>query len=599
LLQKFDPKLGVNEGIGKYSYLSVESTSPKPYTQSTEITIPLTNSNCDVIEFHRSFFTLWLDLYLNVWTPDNYANLFYNGPHGAELGENPVSAPNDEATNITRKLDLFFIGFKNATDCIDSYKIQHNGVDIGTTMQNRAGMESFLFNQMKPQIEKKNKKGSYSLYEDVIRADPGVCGVYLTYQQLIEALTADSHRIHIKFPVTIGFDMLLPLQGFNLFPNSIFGDLSLVIKVNPNALVWCSTEPGLYITRRNHTVYTGVNAGISALCDTAYNNIVPCTPFEMYSKRFTQVRVSGYARGNLYVQESTVVAGTGYGMYDATPLKIDPDVSITSSAVSTIMGFSLRDSVKEAFSLYYATTPFVIASERVFIQSFSTGPSASGLNCAMNIPLNNAKEVIALFPRDANEITCFRNPEYNHLMLTMLNRNFPQKGAHSNSTEFYRMELESCNLDTGLCPTQSFETSYNKKSCPYFPFRQRCEEDDTDFLMIFNLERQSSNAFFADPVNSANESITLTGGPQAQGIGDPVNKTGGDVYYFLNAENDQTDDEAHKNHTAPILAVVSDTFWLFSTKERPLYEIGMTWNECLAKNFPQVLQRLVTGARSI
>jgi hypothetical protein len=30
LLQKYDPKLGINEGIGKYSYLSVESTSPKP-----------------------------------------------------------------------------------------------------------------------------------------------------------------------------------------------------------------------------------------------------------------------------------------------------------------------------------------------------------------------------------------------------------------------------------------------------------------------------------------------------------------------------------------------------------------------------------------
>jgi hypothetical protein len=30
LLQKFDPKLGTNEGIGKYSYLTVESDTPKP-----------------------------------------------------------------------------------------------------------------------------------------------------------------------------------------------------------------------------------------------------------------------------------------------------------------------------------------------------------------------------------------------------------------------------------------------------------------------------------------------------------------------------------------------------------------------------------------
>ncbi|GHU20318.1 hypothetical protein FACS189472_11450 [Alphaproteobacteria bacterium] len=177
-------------------------------------------------------------------------------------------------------------------------------------------------------------------------------------------------------------------------------------------------------------------------------------------------------------------------------------------------------------------------------------------------------------------------------MLTLLNRNFPQKGCHSNSTEFYRMELESCNLDTILCPTQSFENSYLKKVCPYYPARQRCSEDDTDFLMIFNLERQSSNAFFADPVNSSNESITLTGSPQSQGVGDYAAHKGGDVYYYLNAENDTTDDEAHKNHTAPILAIVSDSFWLFTTTDRPTYEIATGWNETLAKHFPEVMSRL-------
>jgi hypothetical protein len=158
------------------------------------------------------------------------------------------------------------------------------------------------------------------------------------------------------------------------------------------------------------------------------------------------------------------------------------------------------------------------------------------------------------------------------------------------------MELESCNLDTILAPTESFEISYLKKVCPYFPARQRSQSDDTDFLLIFNLERQSSNAFFSDPVNSSNESVTLTGSPQAQGMGDWDTKTGGDVYYYLNDEQDGTDDDAHKNHTCPILAVVSDTFWLFSATDRPTYEIGMSWNECLAKHFPDVLRRLAGTA---
>jgi hypothetical protein len=140
-------------------------------------------------------------------------------------------------------------------------------------------------------------------------------------------------------------------------------------------------------------------------------------------------------------------------LYYSAPLRIDPDTCVTREAVSTILGFSLKDSVKNALVEYYTNVPFVIPSERIFIQAFSTGPTESGLNCAMNIPLNNAKEIISVFPRNANETTVFRNPEYNHLMLTLLNRNFPQKGANSTSADFYRIELESCNLDTILCPT--------------------------------------------------------------------------------------------------------------------------------------------------
>jgi hypothetical protein len=145
------------------------------------------------------------------------------------------------------------------------------------------------------------------------------------------------------------------------------------------------------------------------------------------------------------------------------------------------------------------------------------------------------------------------------------------------------LELESCNLDTILPPTESFENSYLKKVCPTKPIRQRCNEDDTDFVICFNLERQSSNAFFADPVTSASETITLVGAPQIQGEGD--------VYYNLAAEN-----EADKiNEARPILGITSDTFWLFSTGRAATYEIATTWNECLAKNYPEILQRLVAA----
>jgi hypothetical protein len=446
-------------------------------------------------------------------------------------------------------------------------------------MQNKASMESFLFNQMKPQTEKSNKHGSYSLWEDVAAADESVCGIYLTYEQLKEQLTVDNKILHFKFPVTIGFDMLLPLQGFNLFPNSLFGDLSLIIKVNSNALVWACTDARRYIAERRLITVTGIGGVPSDACEQAFSKIVSNSPNDYFDHRFTQVRVPGHARSNIWVNTTTEKA-----FYNMCNLTISPDSHITLDAVSTITGFSLREEVKSALATYYSTRPFVVPSERIWLNSFSTGPDAGGLNCSMTIPLNNAKEVIVLFPRSANDLTVFRNPQYRGLMITMLNRNFPQKGCDTNSTEFYRLELEACNLDTILPPTESFENSFLKKVFPVKPSRQRCNEDDTDFLVCFNLERQSANAFFSDPVNSASETITLVGSPQVQGDGD--------IYFNLAAENEPD----KPNEARPILGIVSDTFWMFSTGQRANYEIALSWQECLAKNFPNVYQTLARMA---
>jgi hypothetical protein len=348
------------------------------------------------------------------------------------------------------------------------------------------------------------------------------------------------------------------------------------VKVNPNSLVWCSTDPEQYIDYRRYMTICGEpQQEINQAMAIGFQNLTAVNWDEFYDRRFTQVRVDGMVRCNLYVNVETMKCG-----YNGTSLRIDPVTVVTLDARSTITGFSLKDSVKGALAQYYSVTPFVIPSERIFIQSFSTGPTASGLNSAMTIPLNNAKEVIVLFPTDANQVSTFRNPQYHHFMVTMLNRNFPQNGCNTNSTEFYRLELESCNLDTILPPTESFENSYLKKVCPAKPIRLRCSEDDTDFLVCFNLERQSSNAFFADPVNSRSETITVTGSSQVQGEGD--------VYYNIASEN-----HADKiNTTCPILCIVSDTFWLFTAGQRATYEIGLSWNECLAKNYPEIYQRL-------
>jgi hypothetical protein len=156
------------------------------------------------------------------------------------------------------------------------------------------------------------------------------------------------------------------------------------------------------------------------------------------------------------------------------------------------------------------------------------------------------------------------------------------------------MEEESCNLDSILFPTKSFQASYKNKKCPYFPYRLRCTEDDSEFILVFNIQRQSAGHYCPDVVNSMGETVSLTGSPQSQGIGDLTAGKGGDTYYYLNSENDVPADTNHArvNLTAPILGIVSLTQWFFSVDQLAIYEIALTGNEALARYFPNALQRL-------
>jgi hypothetical protein len=64
---------------------------------------------------------------------------------------------------------------------------------------------------------------------------------------LYQAQLTGTNSIHVTFPVIIGFDNLLPFQNFADFPSCVLGDFKLVIRVSPDALVWCSCDPATSI----------------------------------------------------------------------------------------------------------------------------------------------------------------------------------------------------------------------------------------------------------------------------------------------------------------------------------------------------------------
>jgi hypothetical protein len=56
-----------------------------------------------------------------------------------------------------------FFGFKHATDCIQQLTVKQNGLDIETTMQDKYPRVSYLVNVVKPNMEKDQKRDTFTL----------------------------------------------------------------------------------------------------------------------------------------------------------------------------------------------------------------------------------------------------------------------------------------------------------------------------------------------------------------------------------------------------------------------------------------------------
>jgi hypothetical protein len=96
---------------------------------------------------------------------------------------------------------------------------------------------------MKPKADKENKANSYTLWEDAHSHNISVCGQYISMWDLYQAKLTGVNSFHVSFPVIFGFDDLLPFQNFGDFPSCVLGDLKLILRVSPDALVWTSVDP--------------------------------------------------------------------------------------------------------------------------------------------------------------------------------------------------------------------------------------------------------------------------------------------------------------------------------------------------------------------
>jgi hypothetical protein len=100
--------------------------------ETDEIIIDLNDGkNIHVTEFNRSYFELYFNFDIDIFHgrfPILSTDALLEWLTGEATWTDWTEIP---AFVDIAKITYFFIGFKNATDCIKYYRIQHNGRDIG------------------------------------------------------------------------------------------------------------------------------------------------------------------------------------------------------------------------------------------------------------------------------------------------------------------------------------------------------------------------------------------------------------------------------------------------------------------------------------
>jgi hypothetical protein len=110
-------------------------------------------------------------------------------------------------------------------------------------------------------------------------------------------------------------------------------------------------------------------------------------------------------------------------------------------------------------------------------------------------------------------------------------------------------------------------------------------------VFVIPVERASANAFFFNGLDSGadTETLTLNGKIISDGINHKF-----DNYFLFNRNDDEPTNDTY-NRALPIVCLITDTFWHFTSRNGGTVEYNTkeTWNELLSKRYPALYNRLL------
>ncbi|KAA6397236.1 MAG: hypothetical protein EZS28_007234 [Streblomastix strix] len=537
-----------NDGEHHYSIKEIKPESQIPALFDKEILISLSDSDHDVTQIQNSFLSIVLT------ANEQFDNKFDGYEESYKDGT------------------VLFIGLKSASQVIREYTIYHRGRTIDGTLQNDSTTEQFIYNTVKPRSEKNNRKHIHSLYENIHKYDTSACGTYVTIREIEEAIkdqVSVPYTMPIRFRLSIPLDDILIFSGFTDYPNSLFGDLKIKFKINPNAFVFAQVNPIISIAKyytMNKTDLMASGPDKLKNIDLLFRN---CSLGYQYTKQFTQMGCTADLITKISIEQITD-SGLKNLMCSISPVTLSIKNYVETEVTANMSGYKATDDCLLRVRDFYANRPFVVPSQRVEAWSFPTSATTTGIRTSQNIPLSHVTDVCLLFPKDARATTCYENPCYHNMQVTTCGRNFPDMPMNTLDQQFFQMQLNASNLYLLFEVTDEFEdaltTPRNTASRRLNP-----HTDLTSFMITLQYERNSNGALTFDGLdtNNQNVSVELRGGPIYQGETD--------CYYNV--------DLMGKIPPPPILCTIHDTFWLFGPANGGtcVYDVNNTFDEVISQ----------------
>jgi hypothetical protein len=423
-----------------------------------------------------------------------------------------------------------FVGFKSSNQILDQLQILCRNLSTDY-QQNECCREGFAYSTIKPQQEKKTKKYTHSLWENVSNYSPSICGTYINIVDFKDGLPHE-----VSFEVNLPFDDILALQAFDLYPNCICGDLELKFYVKPRGLVWAMVDPNVV------KEYKEYMEGVDLSC--IFSNNVSA----MIKHGFTQIN-NAATIANKMVKETKNDIDTI--TFDKSSCLLQCTGMTITSLKSNMYGFNVNSAALNKISQIFST-PQIIPSQQLDYNAFPISATAAGIQSTINMPVSNTTCISIMFPKHDNDYTVFENPVYNNLQLTINGRNIPDEVVSSQGARFLQQQLIASDLAGGLECTQEFENSIVMvKNADDGTRYSNALSDATSFMWNVQCERNNAGYTF-DGIDSNGQNIPI------QLKGQPLYTGTNDTYYNYDPNNSS----AHP--PPPQIWCCRDTYFLVS-----------------------------------